>query len=61
MHETAQAAKTLKELGYRVVLINSNPATIMTDPEFADKTYIEPITEEVVAKIIAKEGVDAVL
>ena len=57
----AQAAKTLKELGYRVVLINSNPATIMTDPEFADKTYIEPITEEVVAKIIAKEGVDAVL
>jgi len=57
----AQAAKTLKELGYRVVLINSNPATIMTDPEFADKTYIEPITEDVVAKIIAQEGVDAVL
>jgi carbamoyl-phosphate synthase large subunit len=57
----AQAAKTLKELGYRVVLINSNPATIMTDPEFADKTYIEPITEDVVAKIIAQEKVDAVL
>ncbi|UTJ07794.1 carbamoyl-phosphate synthase large subunit [Arcobacter roscoffensis] len=56
-----QATKTLKELGYRVVLINSNPATIMTDPEFADKTYIEPITEEVVAKIIEKENIDAVL
>ncbi len=56
-----QAAKTLKELGYRVVLINSNPATIMTDPEFAHRTYIEPITEEVIAKIIQKENVDAVL
>lgn len=56
-----QAAKTLKELGYRVVLVNSNPATIMTDPEFADRTYIEPITEEVIERIIAKEGVDAVL
>ena len=56
-----QAAKTLKELGYRVVLINSNPATIMTDPEFADRTYIEPITEEVVARIIEKESVDAIL
>lgn len=56
-----QATKTLKELGYRVVLINSNPATIMTDPEFADKTYIEPITEEVVAKIIEKENIDAIL
>jgi len=56
-----QAAKTLKELGYRVVLINSNPATIMTDPEFADRTYIEPITEDVVARIIEKEGVDAIL
>lgn len=43
-----QAAKALKELGYKVILINSNPATIMTDPEFADRTYIEPITEEVV-------------
>jgi len=56
-----QATKTLKELGYRVVLINSNPATIMTDPEFADKTYIEPITEEMVAQIIAKENIDAIL
>ncbi|HHH19152.1 MAG TPA: carbamoyl phosphate synthase large subunit, partial [Campylobacterales bacterium] len=56
-----QAAKTLKELGYRVVLINSNPATIMTDPEFADRTYVEPITEEVIAKIIQKENVDAIL
>ncbi len=56
-----QATKTLKELGYRVVLINSNPATIMTDPEFADKTYIEPITEEVIAKIIKQENIDAIL
>jgi len=56
-----QAAKTLKELGYRVVLINSNPATIMTDPEFADRTYIEPITAEVINKIIKKEKVDAIL
>ena len=56
-----QAVKTLKELGYRVVLINSNPATIMTDPEFADRTYIEPIKEDVVAKIIKKEKVDAIL
>lgn len=56
-----QAAKTLKELGYKVVLINSNPATIMTDPEFADRTYIEPITEEIVANIIKKEKVDAIL
>jgi len=56
-----QAAKTLKELGYRVVLINSNPATIMTDPEFAHRTYIEPINEEIIAKIIEKEHVDAVL
>ena len=56
-----QAAKTLKELGYRVVLINSNPATIMTDPEFAHRTYIEPINEEVIAKIIEKESVDAIL
>ena len=56
-----QAAKTLKELGYRVVLINSNPATIMTDPEFADRTYIEPINEEIIARIIDKEGVDAIL
>ncbi|WP_331775194.1 carbamoyl-phosphate synthase large subunit [Sulfurospirillum sp. 1612] len=56
-----QAAKTLKELGYKVVLINSNPATIMTDPEFADRTYVEPIDEEVIAKIIEKESVDAIL
>jgi carbamoyl-phosphate synthase large subunit len=56
-----QAVKTLKELGYRVVLINSNPATIMTDPEFADRTYIEPIKEDVIAKIIEKENVDAIL
>ena len=56
-----QAAKTLKELGYRVVLVNSNPATIMTDPEFADRTYIEPITPEVIARIIEKESVDAIL
>ncbi|QFR48909.1 carbamoyl-phosphate synthase large subunit [Sulfurimonas lithotrophica] len=56
-----QAVKTLKELGYRVVLINSNPATIMTDPEFADRTYIEPIKEDVVAKIIKEENVDAIL
>ncbi|WP_309499933.1 carbamoyl-phosphate synthase large subunit [Sulfurovum sp.] len=56
-----QAAKTLKELGYRVVLINSNPATIMTDPEFADRTYIEPITPEVIDKIIKLENVDAIL
>src|ERR1700747_2683050 len=50
-----QAVKTLKEEGYRIVLVNSNPATIMTDPELADATYIEPITPEVVAKIIEKE------
>ncbi len=56
-----QAAKTLKELGYRVVLINSNPATIMTDPEFAHRTYVEPITPEVISKIIKKESVDAIL
>jgi carbamoyl-phosphate synthase large subunit len=56
-----QATKTLKELGYRVVLINSNPATIMTDPEFADKTYIEPITEEMIAQIIKIEKIDAIL
>lgn len=56
-----QAAKTLKELGYRVVLINSNPATIMTDPEFADATYIEPITKESILSIIKKEKIDAIL
>ncbi|ANE35365.1 carbamoylphosphate synthase, large subunit [Campylobacter iguaniorum] len=56
-----QAAKTLKELGYRVVLINSNPATIMTDPDFADATYVEPITKESIGRIIKKENVDAIL
>lgn len=56
-----QAVQTLKELGYRVILINSNPATIMTDPEFADRTYIEPIDVDVIAKIIKKENVDAIL
>src|SRR6187549_2902003 len=50
-----QACKALKEEGYRVVLVNSNPATIMTDPEFADRTYIEPITPECVEKIIVRE------
>ena len=56
-----QAIKALKEEGYRVVLVNSNPATIMTDPEMADATYVEPITPEIVAKIIEKERPDAVL
>ena len=56
-----QACKALREEGYRVILVNSNPATIMTDPELADATYIEPITPEVVAKIIAKERPDALL
>ncbi|MFO1260023.1 MAG: carbamoyl-phosphate synthase large subunit [Sphingomonadaceae bacterium] len=56
-----QAVKALKEEGYRIVLVNSNPATIMTDPELADATYIEPITPEIVAKIIEKERPDAVL
>ena len=51
-----QACKALREEGYRVVLVNSNPATIMTDPEFADRTYIEPITPECVEKIIAREN-----
>ena len=49
-----QATKTLKELGYRVVLINSNPATIMTDPEFADKTFIEPIKRKPICSISAR-------
>ena len=57
----AQACKALREEGYRVILVNSNPATIMTDPEMADATYIEPITPEVVEKIIAKERPDAIL
>ncbi|MBP6902919.1 MAG: carbamoyl-phosphate synthase large subunit [Burkholderiaceae bacterium] len=57
----AQACKALRQEGYRVILVNSNPATIMTDPEMADATYIEPITWQVVEKIIAKERPDAVL
>ncbi len=57
----AQACKALREEGFRVILVNSNPATIMTDPEMADATYIEPITWQVVEKIIAKERPDAVL
>ena len=56
-----QACRVLREEGIRVVLVNSNPATIMTDPEFADATYVEPITPEVVEAIIAKERPDAVL
>src|SRR5207344_1799006 len=56
-----QACKALKDEGYRVILINSNPATIMTDPGLADATYIEPITPEVVAKILEKERPDALL
>jgi carbamoyl-phosphate synthase large subunit len=57
----AQACKALREEGYRVVLVNSNPATIMTDPEMADATYIEPINWQTVARIIEKERPDAVL
>jgi carbamoyl-phosphate synthase large subunit len=56
-----QALKALKEEGFRVILVNSNPATIMTDPGFADRTYIEPITTDIAAKIIAKERPDALL
>src|SRR5919202_6737595 len=56
-----QAVRALREEGYRVVLVNSNPATIMTDPELADRTYIEPITAEWVEKIIARERPDALL
>src|SRR5512144_3092933 len=50
-----QACKALREEGYRIVLVNSNPATIMTDPELADATYVEPITPEIVERIIARE------
>src|ERR1700752_1143742 len=57
----AQACKALKSEGYRIILVNSNPATIMTDPELADATYIEPITPAIVEKIIAKERPDALL
>ena len=56
-----QACKALKDEGYKVILINSNPATIMTDPNIADKTYIEPITLEILEKIIQKEKPDAIL
>ena len=57
----AQACKALKAEGYRVVLVNSNPATIMTDPEFADRTYIEPVTWEACERILARERPDALL
>ena len=57
----AQACKALREEGYKVILVNSNPATIMTDPDTADVTYIEPITWQVLEKIIAKERPDAIL
>src|SRR3954454_13544460 len=56
-----QGAKALKEEGYEVVLVNSNPATVMTDPEFADRTYIEPLTPQVLEAIIARERPDAML
>ena len=56
-----QACKALREEGYEVVLVNSNPATIMTDPSVADRTYIEPLTWEMVEKVIAKEKPDAML
>src|ERR671937_100645 len=56
-----QACKALREEGYTVVLVNSNPATIMTDPETADRTYVEPITWEIIAKIIERERPDALL
>src|SRR5437870_6746575 len=56
-----QACKALREEGYQVVLVNSNPATIMTDPEFADRTYVEPITAEVIEAIIEREKPDAML
>src|SRR6476469_7980595 len=56
-----QACRVLRDEGYRVILVNSNPATIMTDPEFADRTYIEPLDPDVLAAIIEKERPDAVL
>src|SRR5919205_4551525 len=56
-----QGVKALREEGYRVVLVNSNPATIMTDPEIADRTYVEPLTAEMVAAVIAREKPDALL
>ena len=57
----AQACKVLKKEGYKVILLNSNPATIMTDPNMADSTYIEPITIEIIEKILNKEKPDAIL
>src|SRR5512138_108470 len=56
-----QAVRALRREGYRVVLVNSNPATIMTDPELSDATYVEPLTPDVVARILEKERPDAVL
>jgi carbamoyl-phosphate synthase large subunit len=56
-----QACRVLRQEGYRIILVNSNPATIMTDPEFADVTYIEPITPEFVEKIIERERPDVIL
>src|ERR687893_2707680 len=56
-----QACRVLREEGYRVILVNSNPATIMTDPEFADRTYVEPLDADVVAAIIERERPDALL
>ena len=56
-----QACKSLKEEGYEIILINSNPATIMTDPDIASKTYIEPLTPEIVSQIILREKPDAIL
>ncbi|HWC10549.1 MAG TPA: carbamoyl phosphate synthase large subunit, partial [Acidimicrobiales bacterium] len=57
----AQACKVLRREGYRVVLVNSNPATIMTDPDMADATYVEPLSPDIVAKVIARERPDALL
>src|ERR1041385_3223974 len=56
-----QACKALREEGYRIILVNSNPATIMTDPELADRTYVEPLTVEVLERVIAREKPDALL
>ena len=56
-----QACKALKDEGYKIILLNSNPATIMTDPDVADKTYIEPITLEILEKILIKEKPEAIL
>src|SRR5918912_1463616 len=56
-----QACKALRDEGYRIILVNSNPATIMTDPEFADRTYIEPLTVETMERILEREKPDAIL